>query len=272
MVTKVNVKNLDAIVIAGGGAKVMSGLGAIHILKKGGHLTQVKTVAGTSAGAIVATGLALNKNCVELCKALSKNTYSPEVDLANFPRAFGIDTGAHLYSAIDILLGEKTYTFRSILEETGITLIICATNLSEFKATYFSPMETPDFDVRTAIRMSCSLPVLFSAVRHENSVYVDGALSDPFPVDYVASLKHVNNVLGIRYESLEYKTPMEINSIEKFCTSLIATSTRDRFKHPNIFTIDVGEISVMDFKTPHILKKSFKIGARAMMHLLKKNE
>ena len=272
MATKINVKNLDAIVIAGGGAKVMSGLGAIHILKKKGHLAQVKTVAGTSAGAIVATSFALNRNCVELCNALSKQSYVPEVDLGNFPRAFGIDTGAHLYSAIDILMGGQTYTFRSILEETGVTLIICATNLSELKATYFSPMNTPEFDVRTAIRMSCSIPIVFSAVRYEDSVYVDGALSDPFPVDYVANLEHVNNVLGIRYDSSEYKTPMAINSIDKFCTNLVAISTRDRFRHSNIFTIDVGDIGVMDFKTPRVLRKSFKIGARAMAQFLKKNE
>lgn len=270
--SKINVRHLDAIVISGGGAKSMSGLGAIHVLQKNGHLSKLKTVAGTSAGAIVATGIALNRNYIEMCKAFASDSYTPSLDIGNFSNAFGIDTGAHLYNWIDLVLGNKEYTFQSILEETGFTLIICATNLSELRATYFSPMMTPDFDVKTAIRMSCSLPVFFSAVRHENSVFVDGALTDPFPIDYVSKLPGVQNVLGIRYESSEYATPVNIDGLDKFFTSLIAVTTRDRFTHPNVFTIDVGKISVLDFKNPKILKKSFKVGAIAMQSYLKKHE
>lgn len=272
MTCRVNIRNVDALVIAGGGAKSMSGLGAIHVLRKNGHLNNVKTVAGTSAGAIVATGIALNRNYVEMCKAFASESYVPSLDIGNFSNAFGIDTGAHLYHWIDLVLDEKEYTFKSILEETGITLIICATNLTDLKATYFSPTNTPDFDVKTAIRMSCSLPIFFSAVRHEDMVYVDGALTDPFPIDHVAQLPGVNNALGIRYDSNDYKTPIEINSIDKFFTSLIAITTKDRFVHPNVFSIDVGKISVLDFKNPKMLKRSFKIGARAMTSYLKKNE
>lgn len=271
-VAKINIRNIDALVIAGGGAKSMSGLGAIHVLRKNGHLSGVRTVAGTSAGAIVATGIALNRDYIEMCKAFASDTYTPSLDIGNFSSAFGIDTGAHLYNWIDLVLGNKEYTFQSILDETGFTLIICATNLSELKATYFSPMTTPDFDVKTAIRMSCSLPVFFSAVRHDNSVFVDGALTDPFPVDYVSKLPGVKNALGIRYESSEYSTPLDIDGLDKFFSSLIAVTTRDRYTHHNVFSIDVGKISVLDFKSPKALKRSFKIGATAMQKYLKKND
>jgi predicted acylesterase/phospholipase RssA len=269
----ISVRNLDSLVIAGGGAKSMAGLGAIHILRKNGHLKELKTVAGTSAGAIVATGVALNRNCVEMCKAFANETYVPSIDIGNFSNAFGIDTGAHLYRWIDIVLGDRSHTFKSIYDETGVTLIICATNMSTLSAKYFSPTETPDFDVKTAIRMSCSLPIFFSAVRHEGEVYVDGALTDAFPIDYVNNLDNVHNTLGIRYDSAEYSTHKDINSIDKFFTSLIAISTRDRYSpDSNVLSIGVGKITVLDFKNPTVLKKAFKLGASRMSQILKKIE
>lgn len=269
----ISVSKLDSLVIAGGGAKSMAGLGALHILRKNGNLKELKTVAGTSAGAIVATGIALNRNCVEMCKAFANEIYVPSVDIVNFSSAFGIDTGAHLYKWIDIVLGDKPRTFKSIYEETGVTLIICATNLSTLSAKYFSSIETPDFDVKTAIRMSCSLPIFFSAVRHEGEVYVDGALTDAFPMDYVTRLNTTNNILGIRYDSAEYEAPKDINSVNKFFTSLIAISTRDKYlPNSNVLSLDVGKISVLDFKNPKALKKAFKLGASRMVELLKKIE
>jgi predicted acylesterase/phospholipase RssA len=269
--TRISLRHVDSLVIAGGGAKSMAGLGAIHVLKKNGHLRELKTVAGTSAGAIVAAGVALDRNGVEMCKAFAKDIYKPSIDIGNFSNAFGIDSGAHLSRWIDIVLGEDPHTFRSILNETGIELIICATNMTTQSAKYFSPTETPDFDVKIAIRMSCSLPIFFSAVRHDDQVFVDGALTDAFPIDYVSNLKHTKNILGIRYDSDEY-TPKNIDSIDKFFTSLISISTKDRYVHENVLTIDVGKISVLDFKNPKVLKKAFKIGANKMSEVLKKIE
>jgi predicted acylesterase/phospholipase RssA len=134
-------------------------------------------------------------------------------------------------------------------------------------------METPDFDVKMAIRMSCSLPIFFSAVRHEGEVYVDGALTDAFPIDYVNNMETTHNTLGIRYDSAEYSATRDINSIDKFFTSLISISTRDRYSpDSNVLSIDVGKITVLDFKNPKVLKKAFKVGASRMSSILKKIE
>ena len=268
-VTKI--KQPESLVLAGGGAKSMSSLGAIHVLKKAGHLDKLKIVAGTSAGAIVAAGIALNRDPIKMVKKFTETTYRPDLDIQNFGSAFGIDTGENLFRWIDIVLGDEPHTFKSIFDKTGMTLIVCATNLSTSSAVYFSPTSHPDMDVRIAIRMSCSLPVFFSAVRYNDELYVDGALTDPFPVDYVMSLN--DNVLGIRYDSSEYGTPMEINGLDVFFRSLIAVSTKDKYStNANVFTIDVGDLSVLDFRNPKKLKKSFKLGFDAMKAFLKKND
>ncbi|AGE57763.1 lipid hydrolase [Acanthocystis turfacea Chlorella virus NTS-1] len=267
----VRIHKPEALVLAGGGAKSMSALGAIHVLKKAGQLDRAKIFAGTSAGAIVAAGIALDRDPIEMVRKFTDTRYRANFDIENFGNAFGLDTGENLFEWIDIVLDSEPHTFQSIYEKTGATLIVCATNLSTSKAVYFSRFEHPDMDVKTAIRMSCSLPIYFSAVRHEDEVYVDGALTDPFPVDYVSGLS--KNVLGIRYESNEYKTPMNITRLDEFLKSLVIVSTKDVFsKDANVFTIDVGDLSVLDFKNPKKLKKSFKVGFTAMQNFLKKND
>jgi predicted acylesterase/phospholipase RssA len=270
--TKVPVINYpDALIIAGGGAKSMSGLGAIHVLKRNGQLRQMKVVAGTSAGSIVAAGVALNRDPVSMCKAFIDEIYTPSFDISNFVNTFGLDTGVHLSRWIDIVLGNKSYTFQSILEETGIFLVICATNLTECCPEYFSPAETPDMDVRTAIRMSCSIPVYFSAIKYNDRVFVDGALTDAFPYDYVKNLPNVKNPLGIRYSSKEHESPILIDSIDKFFQSLIVTATKDKYsKDSNVLDINVKNITVLDFKKPRALKKAFGYGVVQTRNLLKK--
>ena len=65
---RVHIKQPEALVLAGGGAKSMSALGAIHVLKKAGQLNKLKIVAGTSAGAIVAAGIALGRDPITMVK------------------------------------------------------------------------------------------------------------------------------------------------------------------------------------------------------------
>ena len=261
----------EAIVVAGGGSKSMAALGTLHVMKKAGHLEKIKTVAGTSAGAIVAASLALNRDPIQMAKKITEKSYSPDFDIKNFGNSFGLDSGRNLFQWIDIVLDNETYTFRSIYDKTGISLIVCATNLSTSSPVYFSHVDHPDMDVRLAIRMSCSIPIYFSAVRFEDEVYVDGALSDPFPIDHV--MKSSNNVLGIRYDSKEYETPMKVDGLDDFFRALIATTTKDRYSSDaNVFTIDVGDLSVLDFQSPKKLKKAFKIGHDAMANFLKKND
>lgn len=266
-----NIKFPEAIVLAGGGAKSMSALGALHVLKKCGKLKNAKIFAGTSAGSIVAAGMSLDRDPIEMVKKFTEYSYRSKFDIQNFGNAFGLDTGENLSEWIDLVIGPDPLTFQDIYDKNGTTLIVCATNLSQSRAEYFSRHMHPDMDVRIAIRMSCSLPGFFTAVRYNDEIFVDGALSDPFPYEHVSSIS--KNVLGIRYESSEYKSPMKIEHLQDFIKSLIVVTTKDKFPiDGNIFTINVGDLSVLDFKDSKKLKKSFKLGFTAMKDFIKKND
>lgn len=261
----------DALVVAGGGAKAFTALGAVHVLKKAGRLDKLKAVAGTSAGAIVAAGVALGRPPLEMCKAFVRERYVPKYDLANFGTTFGIDTGEHLDKWIDFVL-DGEHTFESIKRDTGIDLIVCATDLNERKAKYFDPQSTPNADVATAIRMSCAIPLYFSAVIYENAVYVDGALCDNFPYEIVAARDNVKNPLGIAY--IYDKKTGPVTNFEQYVSAIIHCATDKQYvrDRANLLMLDCGDTKIFDFKNPRILKKLFKSGALQTSDWIKKNE
>lgn len=259
-VVKASKEHPDALIVAGGGAKAISALGAIHALRRHGRLENLKMVAGTSAGAIVAAGVALGRPPLDICKAFVKDVYAPQFDLQNFSKTFGVDSGGHLSRWIDIVL-DGQYTFESIHKATGIDLVVCATNLNRRKPAYFSAEKTPTVDVATAIRMSCAIPLYFSAVTLNDEVFVDGALCDNFPYEWVANREDIEFPLGISYTSCDQRGG-GVKSLDQYLAALVqcATNQQHTRANANVLELECGDTKVFDFKSPKTLKKLFKSG------------
>lgn len=260
----------DALVIAGGGAKAFSALGAVHVLKKAGSLDKLKAVAGTSAGAIVAASVALKRKPMDMCKEFVREVYKPSFDIKNFSKTFGIDSGEHLDKWINIVL-DGQHTFESIQKATGIDLIVCTTDLNERKAKYFDPQTTPHADVATVIKMSCTIPLYFNAVMYEDHVFVDGALCDNFPYEYVAAKEGIENPLGLVYLYDTQTGPVE--NLEQYISAMIHCATEKQYirDRANVLAIDCGNAKIFDFKQPKVIKRLFKTGVLQTYDWIKKN-
>jgi predicted acylesterase/phospholipase RssA len=195
-----------------------------------------------------------------MCKAFVGDVYAPDFDLQNFSRTFGVDTGVHIERWIDIVLDGR-YTFESIRRATGIDLVVCATNLNQRKPAYFSADRTPTIDVATAIRMSCAIPLYFSAVTLEDEVFVDGALCDNFPYEWVANRENIRFPMGIKYTSCDQRGG-QVRSLEQYLAALLqcATNQQHTRENANVLELDCGDAKVFDFKSPKALKKLFKAG------------
>lgn len=187
----------DTLVVSGGGLKGVAALGAVHALRRAGALDNVKTMVGTSAGALVCAAMACGRDPGAIVRDLGPDMFKPDIDIKLLTTSFGIDSGAGIFAFADRLLGGRR-TFRGIQEATGIRLVVCATNLSERRAEYFGPDTHPDMDVAMALRMSCSVPLYFAAVRLGDATYVDGVLTDNFPCDWALD-NGSNHVIGIRF-------------------------------------------------------------------------
>lgn len=271
--------------------KGVASLGAVVALKKGGVLSGVRTVVGTSAGALIAAALATDRAKASLVHELAATAYEPDIDLAHVRTGFGLDSGRHLDTWIAKVLGGEKRTFRDVLDAHGMRLVVCATNVSERRPVYFGPDTHPNMDVALALRMSCSIPLYFSAVRHKGQLFVDGGVSDNFPMEWAA--KHAGceagdrtcpRVLGIAFAPRK-STPA--HNLEAYVSALVECSTRRHYPcdtvdwtdpraalfHPSrCIMVNTGAASAFDFgMSARDLRCLYASGARQARGWLKKH-
>lgn len=172
-----------------GSAKGMAHIGVIETLEKKGY--QITAVAGTSMGAIVAAYYCLGK--LDVLKSwltgLNKKSTFMTID---FSFSGGFIGGKKLMQAFEEHLGEATFA------DTKIPLYITATNLDTGKERIFS-----EGSIIHAIRASISVPGVMRPYLYEGNYYVDGAVTNPLPVDVLHNNKHKNIVAVHLHEYIE---------------------------------------------------------------------
>ena len=270
-------KPFDAVVLSGGGMKGIATIGALVEFKEAGWLRGVTCFAGTSVGAALATMLAINADLQKVYTDHVLNfTYDSTYDLTGLDKTFGIDTGEGLQEWINRLLGEQhvNMTFRDVLETYGSMLLICATNLNTKQPVTFGPETHPHMKVAQALRMSCSIPLYFAATSYEGELYVDGAITDNFPLGPAAEGGGCRRLLGIRITG-QPKPPHTPWTLDTFVSGLVDCAVRRPFPQDVeavVIDIDAGTgTQPMDFRMPpaHV-RHTFQSGqqqAREFMYM-----
>lgn len=220
----------ETVVLAGGGARMISQLGALRAIQRSGHLKNVKRIIGTSAGAVLGTALALGRDLDEVfLNNVHHRKWSPDIDLSALTTRYGLDTGLDLSAWIHEVMGGKKWTFAALKKRRGVSLEIVATNLSKGQAVYWGPETSPDMDVALALRMSCSIPFFFASVLHPDSssatssVFVDGAITDNYPIQHALLTCAPELVLGIKAEG---SPATSVNTLRAFAGVLTDLLTR----------------------------------------------
>ena len=257
--------------ISGGGVKGLASLGAVHALAGLGYLRHVTLFAGTSVGSLLCAALAIGMTPKDVLLAFARHAYEPDYDFAGVYASYGLDSGKNLLAWIRAVLG-RDYTFSDILRQHDKRLVVCASNVSRGRAAYFSPETHPDMDVATAIRMSCSVPLYFAAVRHEGDVFADGCLVDNFPVDWALREGGARRVLGVR---LMTNSP-RVETLDGYIAALVACTLRDRDDpsrdRATIVDVNAGEVCSLALDmSPRDRRALFRSGARQARDFVKKN-
>jgi NTE family protein len=180
------------LVFEGGGVKGIAYGGALTVLESQGILPRIERVAGTSAGAITATLVALGYTPAEVRSLLYNLDFGRFEDgggtgLLRLFRRFGWYKGDYYEGLMRCLVGAKTgnvhSTFADLhrLEMRGLHLF--ATDLDERQTTELSWETTPDLEVALAARMSGSFPLFFAAIVDGGDVVVDGGVQRNYPID-----------------------------------------------------------------------------------------
>ena len=261
------------LVVEGGGVKVIGLVGALQVAEKKGITW--KRVAGTSAGAIVATLLAAGYQAKELYQVLMDFNMSELIKPSQFHIPYvsdflrlcfrkGLHSTRRLERWIDSLLAAKgVRTFADLSPE--IELQIIASDISsgnmlilprDLKRYGYQPHQ---FSLARAVRMSCSIPFFFEPSRikdrkNKTSCYVvDGAVLSNFPV-WLFDDEPERPTFGLRLYSQQKQPFHEIHGPISLFTSMFLTmmdahdnlSVRNKDQLRTIFVPTLG-IKLTDF-------------------------
>ncbi|MYL47988.1 hypothetical protein GLV98_00765 [Halobacillus litoralis] len=188
-------------VFSGGGVKALAFIGAIEELEEQGYT--FKRMAGTSAGAILASLTAAGYTAKELKERLMNLSFLSLVDVPLTDRLFpfmkwlllyyrmGLYKGNQLENVLEEWLGEKgVRTFADL--PPGSLKVICSDLTlgrivvipDDLKKVY--GIDPATFSVAKAVRMSSGLPYFFIPVKihgkRGRSIIVDGGVLSNFPL------------------------------------------------------------------------------------------
>ncbi len=204
----------ENLVFEGGGIKGIAYTGAIGVLEGKGIMPDIRRVAGTSAGAITATLLALGASAAQIQEILHATAFGSFED-ASFGLVRNVWRLLHRYGwykgdafslwakkQITALGGEAGLTFSTLAArakqhpERYRELYMIGTDLNAQRTGVYSAEHTPDIPIWRALRISMSLPLVFAAVMRNHDVWVDGGLSWNYPIDLFDRARYITGASG----------------------------------------------------------------------------
>lgn len=257
-------------VFQGGGVKAIGFVGAICKMENAGFTWQ--RLAGTSAGAIIASLLAVGYSSEELKKIISGTDYLNFTDVKilkkvpflentfNLLIKNGFYTGDKIESFLNNLFEKKGKTkFKHIYNGKDCKLKIIVSDISRKKAVIFPDslheynIEASEFSIAKAVRMSISLPYYFQPVKlnyHDNLDYmVDGGIFSNYPI-WIFDVKGVPRwpTIGFKFIESSYNKSKR-NGILTFTKDLLESiidtsdetfiANKDKVRTINIPTLGV---------------------------------
>ena len=223
------------------------------------------TVAGSSVGSVIAGLIAVGYNAEELKDVFMQVNFELFRDLqfAIGPQ-FALSKGEVFLDWLRELIEKKYYgekykkgSHKAVtFNDLDKNLVIITTDLSSFECKEFSKCETPDFEVATAIRISCSMPGLMKPYEYNNRVLVDGDLQKSSPMWKLSKTLQPKDerILEFRlegdFEGNEKNTIEYINSLYSYATIIATEFIMDIYNNKDKFdyiVINTGDINIVDF-------------------------
>jgi predicted patatin/cPLA2 family phospholipase len=184
-----NAIEYDALLISGAALAGIFCLGGVDYAIRNHLLRDIHTYIGASSGSIMCYLYCIGYTSVEILRYIIANQITEKmssINLVSMMEGFG----ALSFSVIQEHLEKMTInkigyypTMKNIKDRMGKTLIFSTYNFSTKETEYLSYETYPDLPCITACRMSANYPMIFEKYRYGDSFYIDGGISDNFPIE-----------------------------------------------------------------------------------------
>ena len=183
------------LVFSGGGPSMVQTLGCVQHLEENKFLdlTNVKTIYGTSAGAIVGTLLCLKYDWTTIRDYIIGRPWHDlfSIKVQSIFDAYtkkGVFDQTTIEKCFKPLLDAKDISLKITLLElykySGIELHLFTFEINEFKMVDISYLTHPSLPLMKALHMTCSLPILVTPVCLDGKCYIDGGIICNYPLKY----------------------------------------------------------------------------------------
>lgn len=236
-----------AVVLSGGGAKGMAHIGALKVIEAAG--IPVDIVTGTSMGSIIGGLYAIGYDADHLDSMVRKqnwnyvlsdrmnpmhqtiadrkkqNTYIIFRDLALQRRMARVPRGVIEGKNLSTLFKHLTYGYTDSIDfnKLPIPFACVATNIVDNTEYVFHSGILAE-----AMRASMSIPGMFSPIRKNDMLLVDGGLRNNFPVD-VARQMGADIVIGVTVPA-PMKTADELNTAKTMLQQIVEQNCKNKYE------------------------------------------
>ena len=262
-------KYIDGVLVLSGGAtKGIIQLGVLHCLQNKNIINtqNFNSYIGTSIGSIISYLLVIGCSPIEILthicsKEININT---QLNLLKLCSDFCISSLEDLIAILEQITEEKlgfipTFTELFDIYHKDLTCVVhnLTSGYNQEETVYINRTTYPHLSCLEAIKMSCTIPILFQKCKVDNNYFIDGAFSDNFAVKY-ASITHPDkNILGI---CIDRTLDIDIDKINLFdyFKLLINIPLRRNNKQSKNFTCNNLTSIIITIVEPNELVFDFK--------------
>jgi NTE family protein len=212
--------------------KLIALVGAVQALEHLDLLSGVKNYIGSSAGALVAVMLALGYTGAELQALVLRTDFDSFRDdsfglirdstrlLFKYGYCKGQALSDFLKKVVHAKSGDEDLTLAQMAALTKREVFITTVCLEEKKTHYLSSKTHPGLPVALALRMSMSIPVFYTPVLYDGKHYVDGGLTNNYPLHYFDGKLPNPKTMGLRIMDPGERCTRDMNSADTEIHSL----------------------------------------------------
>ena len=248
----------DTLVLSGGSSKGILTLGALQYMADNFISKNIINYVGTSSGAIICYLLIIGYTPIEIIVYICTHQLLEKLQHFNIVSMVN-GNGASSFASIHEILEKMTIskisrllTMKDIKEIYNKNLICMTYNLTTRSVEQLSPETHPDLPCLTALRMSSNLPLIFEKYQYNNNFYIDGGITDNFPIDIGDRIG--NKVIGICLDLKDDSDSDENDILEYIYTLMsipISQSINAKIKNASekckIVKLDFPKIKIISF-------------------------